>query len=291
MIQAVLYKHMTSYLGEAAIWHPGRNSFFWVDLEAGWLYSCSENQQDLQRWQLDAPIGTVVPDESTGLVLALPGSLFRFDPDTGLKEKIVSLDQEPETNRSNDGKCDPSGRLWLGTLALDESEGAGRLYCIPAHGEPEIRIPRATIPNGIVWTRDKTTMYWIDTPTRQILAFGYEDRTGCLGDARVAVQIPPDLGMPDGMTIDSEDMLWVAHWGGSGVYRWDPRSSALLDKIEVPAPNVTSCAFGGTDYRDMIITTARKGLSADALERFPESGSVYYCVPGVKGVPPNQFKL
>lgn len=274
---------MSCFLGEGALWHDPTSSFFWIDIEERRLYASDVGTKQLLSWPLETRPGTIVPDLHGNLILGMEGYVARFDPRTGRSEKVLTMKTEPPSNRSNDGKCDPSGRLWLGTMARDGSEGQGRLYCLSPGSRIDIKIPRATIPNGIVWTGDKRKMYWTDTMDRVIREFDYEDRTGAIRFSRVAVKIPRDLGFPDGIAIDSNDMLWVAHWKGGAVCQWNPTDGMLLERIEVPAPQVTSCAFGGEDRSTLLITTAREGLTQGQLEAFPLSGSVFIARTPVQG--------
>jgi sugar lactone lactonase YvrE len=133
-------------------------------------------------------------------------------------------------------------------------------------------------------------MYYTDTPTRQITAFDFDPETGNISNRRTVVIIPHDMGYPDGMTIDSNDKLWVAHWGGGCVAQWDPKTGKLLKKIDLPAPHVTSCAFGGKNLDLLFITTARSGLTKKQLEDYPASGGLFIARPGAKGVPAHLFK-
>lgn len=141
-----------------------------------------------------------------------------------------------------------------------------------------------TISNGIVWTKDGRTMYYTDTPTGKIRAYDFDPWNATLSNERVAVEVPVELGFPDGMTIDADDMLWVALWNGNAVVRFDPKTGEILQKIEVPAHNVSSCAFGGPNLDILYITSARVDMSEAELEAFPLAGSVFEVKPGVHGV-------
>jgi sugar lactone lactonase YvrE len=142
-----------------------------------------------------------------------------------------------------------------------------------------------SISNGIVWTRDKKTMYYNDTPTGTVQAFDYDNKTGVISNRRVVIRIPRGGGGPDGMTIDSEDKLWIALWGSGTVCRYDPIAGEKMQTVKVPAPNVSSCAFGGKNLETLYITTARAWVNADKLKEFPLSGGLFSVKPGVRGVP------
>lgn len=288
-MQATLFYEIQCELGEGMMWHEERKALFWVDILQKKLHKIDLKTKAHDEWLLPHRIGTIVPDSKGSLVLGLQGYVARFDPDTAKLEKLLDID-EPDDHRSNDGKCDPAGRFWLGTLNMDELPGKANVYCIEPGGDIKIKIPGTTISNGIVWTRDKKTMYFIDSPTQCVQQFDYDNATGEIQFVRKAVEIPRDMGTPDGMAIDENDTLWVAHYDGSGIFHWDPRNGKFLDKIEVPAPHVTSCAFGGDSMNSLFITTARDGLSEEEKERFPLSGSVFMAKTNTRGFAPNAFK-
>jgi sugar lactone lactonase YvrE len=127
-------------------------------------------------------------------------------------------------------------------------------------------------------------MYFIDSPTQEIRSYVFNQESGEIVFEKVAIRIPIEMGTPDGMTIDREGMLWIAHWGGYGVYRWNPNTGDLISKIDVPAPHVTSCAFAGEDLGTLIITTAQKNMTPDQLKDYPQSGNLFNVSTGIAGV-------
>jgi len=149
----------------------------------------------------------------------------------------------------------------------------------------------ARISNGLAWSPDYKTLYFIDTPTRQVLAYDYDLQSGDIANPRLAVSIPAALGWPDGMTSDASGRLWVALWGGAALTVWDPARGALLEKIELPAKNVTSCAFGGADGSQLYVTSARKGLDAADLSAYPSSGNLFRIQTDQVGLPTFVFGL
>jgi sugar lactone lactonase YvrE len=168
--------------------------------------------------------------------------------------------------------------------------GAGALYRVSPDFRGSKKISNTSISNGMAWSSDHTTFFYIDTPTHEVWRFDYKLETGEISNKSIAFSIPESYGSPDGMCIDSEDMLWIAHWGGNCVRRWNPNTGKVLEKIEVDAPHVTCCCFGGKDLDTLYITTARSGLSEARLEEFPSSGGLFVYRPGVKGTPINYFK-
>jgi sugar lactone lactonase YvrE len=288
-IKASLFYEIPCQLGEGSMWDARRQKLFWVDIEKMELHCIAPGSMVHRSWKLETRIGTIVPDTNGNLVMGMHGYVARFNPDTGVSETLITLEGGPDI-RSNDGKCDPAGRLWLGTMHLKETAHSGNLYCIFADLKIIKKISGTSISNGIVWTRDKKKMYWIDTPERAIREYAYEEATGEIRFVRKAVEVPADLGYPDGMTIDENDQLWVAHWGGSGVYHWDPVTGELIDIVEVPAPNVSSCVFGGPDMRTLYMTTARNSMEAADMEKYPLSGSVFTAQTSVRGFAPYAFQ-
>jgi len=177
----------------------------------------------------------------------------------------------------------------MGTMARDATPSAGSLYCIDKNFSVTKKLDNLSIPNGLVWSLDNKRMYFIDTPTLSVRSFLFDVETGEIKFEKVVIEIEPDLGMPDGMVIDEEGMLWIAHYNGFGVYRWDPLTGKVLDKVAVPVPQVTSCVFGGENMNLLFITTARENMTDADLFKYPDSGNVFIAETNVKGV--SEFKF
>lgn len=205
-----------------------------------------------------------------------------LDIDTGELELVCPIEADRPGNRMNDAACDPAGRLWAGTMAFDIKPGAGSLYRIDSSLDVEVVVTDATISNGIGWSPDATTMYYVDSPTEFVDAFDFAVGSGRISGRRHLVDLRGEPGAPDGMTVDDEGHLWVAMWGGAAVLRCRP-DGAIVDRVELPVGQVTSCAFGGPEGDELYITTAAGGLDEDALAVQPLAGSVFRCRPGVSG--------
>ncbi len=273
-----------SILGEGALWHPTEKKLYWVDIEGKSLHIYDPVSKSDKQYPVGERIGTVVPATNGDALVALQNGIHQLDTRTG---KLTFLNNPlPDSNlRFNDGKCDPSGRFWVGSLALDSRRRGASLYRFDRDGTVHTMLDSVSISNGIVWSADRKTMYYNDTPTMTVQAFNYDDATGSISNRRVAVRIPKGMGAPDGMTIDAEGKLWIALWGGGCVARFDPSSGELLQRVNVPAPNVSSCAFGGEKLETLYITTARAWVKPEKLEEFPLSGGLFAVKPGVNGVP------
>lgn len=289
-IQSEMIYKAEATTGEGSIWHPDRNTLFWVDIEGQKLYEFYPDKQDCQSWDFDRMVSTVVPETDTTVVVSLQDEIVRVNLNDGSLTSIAPIPHHEGKVRCNDGKCDPAGRLWIGTMGFGAPKGAGTLYTVVQDGTVTVHLDDVTISNGIVWSADKKFMYYNDTPTGRIDRFRYDEEKGEISFDGVAVVLPPGTGSPDGMTIDKDDNLWVAQWGGHGVYCYNPHTGKLLAKVEVPAPHVASCAFGGKDMNTLYITTARAGLSEEQLKEYPLSGSLFVCQPGTSGPEPYRFK-
>ncbi len=273
-----------SDLGEGAIWNHKTHELMWINITAEILNFYNPGLKNNKEMFTGQMIGTVVPAESGHVLVALTNGIYSLDPQTGTKKRIVNPEDSITGNRFNDGKCDPAGRFWVGTMSLGNKKEAGSLYRLDPDSSIHKMINNVSISNGIVWSADSQFMYYVDTPTQKVMRYNYNNETGEIENPKVAVEVPVELGSPDGMTIDSEGNLWVALWGGSAVGCWNPESGELIRKIEVPAKNITSCAFGDDDLQTLYITTARQGTSDEELEKFPDAGGVFKTRPGVKGM-------
>jgi sugar lactone lactonase YvrE len=275
-------------LGEGPLWLPGTQKLMWVDIERSRLYEHDWRQRTARHWQLDKRVTLVLPLQQSGqLLIGMQGGAAIFDPANGQYQWLADIEKEMPTHRCNDGAFDAQGRLWAGSMCTSLQPGQGSLYMLGKDLSLHKKISRLAIPNGIVWSRDNTRMYFIDSNQRCVQCYRFDAETGDITFEKVAVDIPPLMGSPDGMTMDEEGMLWIAHYGGYGVYRWNPLTGELLEKVSLPVPNVTSCVFGGPDLDVLFITTARQELGEDALRQYPDSGNVFYVQTKVKGLPTN----
>jgi sugar lactone lactonase YvrE len=279
-----------SDLGEGAIWNYKTGELMWINITGKILNFYNPSIGSNKEMFTGQMIGTVVPAESGLVMVALENGFYQLDPQTGTKKFIADPEDEITTNRFNDGKCDPAGRFWAGTLSLEGKPGAAALYRLDPDSTVHRMVENVGISNGIVWSHNFRKMYYIDTHTQKVTGYDFDNETGEINNPVVAIDVPAEMGSPDGMTIDEDGNLWIALWGGSAVACWDPESGELLRKIEVPAKNVTSCAFGDEDLATLYITTARIDTSDEELEKFPLAGGVFKIRPGVKGVKSFFFK-
>ena len=241
-------------------------------------------------WEIGERIGTIVPSENDDEVIyAGDTGYVRFNLKTGSKAALA----DPEASmrgktRFNDGKCDPAGRFWAGTISMIKDTGSANLYCLDTDGSLSLKVSGVTNSNGICWSADATKMFYIDTPTQNVRAYDYDLESGAIFNARVVIDTAAHgyNSSPDGMTIDADGMLWVAFCHGACVVRFDPQKDKELQRVDLPCIETTACTFGGENLDRLFVTT---GIKAELDE--PDAGKVFVIDGlGVKGVPAFAFK-
>lgn len=271
-----------SQWGEGPIFWDGH--LIYVDIEGQALIRLNGETGSEETWEMGERIGTVVPMKEGSFLCAGDSGIYSFDPGSGKKTNLADpeADKRPD-NRFNDGKCDPAGRFWAGTISTVKKTGDANLYMFDLVGSLSLKVPGVTNSNGICWNAEATVMYYIDTPTKKILAYPFENKTGEIGEPSMVVDTGKAgfAGSPDGMTIDAEGKLWVAMCHGGTVLRIDPLSGELLHQVDFPCVETTACAFGGPNLERLFVTT---GLHKTLDE--PDAGKVFVVDGlGVSGVP------
>ena len=285
-LQADLLLDAHAQLAEGPCWEAARGLLLWVDILAGRVHRLDPESGTDSALDAGQHVGAAVPRAAGGLLLAVRDGFATLD-EQGHCTVIRQVEADQPDNRMNDGKCDPLGRFWAGTMAYkwEERPGAGALYRLDPDRSVRTMLTGVSISNGLAWSADARTFYYIDSPTRGVDAFDFDLEPGTLAERRRLVSVPAEAGMPDGMAIDHDGCLWVALYGGGAVHRYTP--DATLDTIvEVPATQVTSCTFGGPDGGDLFITTAAQDLTEDQLATQPHAGALFSCRPGSSGPPP-----
>ncbi len=288
--QAELILDAKALLGEGPIWDARKQVLYWVDISGCKVHVFDPATGQDRAVDVGQPVGTVVPRRSGGVMVALRDGFAALDMDTGRLTLIADPEAHLPENRFNDGKCDPAGRFWAGTMRIAEDRaGAGSLYRLDPDLSVHTMWDRITVANGIAWSLDAQTMYYIDTPTKMVVAFEYNLETGAIANPRPVVSTPNGPGSPDGMTIDAEGMLWVAYWNGWRVVRWDPATGEALAVIELPVQQPTAPWFGGPGLDDLYITSARTGLNDAALSKQPHAGSIFRAKVDARGLAAFEF--
>ena len=270
-------------LGEGPAWDSKTQTLYWLDILEKRIYADTRILA-----QLDDLVCCIAPRKNGNLLLGTRLGFADLNPDSVQLTVLAALDSELPTNRLNDGKCDPAGRLLAGTMDMNEKDPNGALYSFDGKNSTRL-LDGITISNGLAWSVDHKTFYYIDTPTREVKAFDYDLATGQIANPRAAIHVPESLGWPDGMTSDTDGNLWIALWGGAQITKWNPSTGKLLEQIPVPALQTSSCVFGGKDMNELYITSARKSMSETDLKKYPLSGGLFKVITNVVGMKTFEF--
>ena len=253
-----------STLLEGPHWDAQNNLIYCVSIEDNMIYAIDPETGEVGTYLTEGPVGCAVLDQKGMILEAEKSGIFRIDPRTKEKQ-LMAKAHDDERMRYNDGKLDPKGRLLVGTMGYDETyEGESALYAIEKDGTVRTVLDGLTLANGMGWSPDGKTLYFIDTPTKKVGSYAYDPETGEAIFEKYVIEIT-DGSNPDGMCVDMEGMIWVAQYGGEKVCRWDPESGGKLEEIRMPVKNVTSCCLGGENLEYRYITTAKDGETQEAL--------------------------
>ncbi len=284
-----IFQRTPAQLGEGPCWDVRHKLLWWVDILGRKLLASAADGGAVEVFDLPEMPGCVVAADDGQLLIAMHRGVQRFDLTThALRPFGVPAGHDPAVFRFNDGKVDPAGRFWAGTLALDSRPRQSRLFRFDAKGHATVMREGVSISNGLAWAPDGRTLYYVDSPTRQVQAFPFDLERGTLGEPRVAFALADGEGWPDGCCMDAEGCLWLGHWGAGRLTRWDPVKGRCLATYRFPVANVTSCAFGGPKLDRLFVTTA---VDSDAKTPEPEAGFVFVLEPGVTGHPPTECRL
>ena len=296
-----------SGLGESPFWHPDEQRLYWVDIPAKQVCRAVPVTGTVERWDMPSEPGCIAParsqGENTGLVIALRDGIYRARHWGGELVLLAPALHDPATSRFNDGKADPLGRFWAGTIYEPRDAARAQLFSLDARdgrvAALEVKAGYATTANGLAWSPDATTLYWSDTPSHMIRAWNWDAGSNVLSHERVFKQWPqkpvgwqPGMGdyggRPDGAAVDAEGNYYVAMFEGGRLLKLSPRGELLVD-ISVPALCPTMPCFGGEDLRTLYLTSARQIRAAGELQQWPESGCVFSMQVKTPGLPVNFF--
>jgi len=270
-------------LGEGPIWSARDGALYWVDIKAPALHRLTLATGERTSWPLPDRTGWVIERrQRPSFIIGTKGGFAELCIDPFELHPIGDPEPDFPGNRMNDAKADKSGRIWAGTMDDAEEEERGSLWRL----DPDLRWHRADtgylVTNGPAFSPDFKTLYHTDSGKRVIYRFDLQE-DGSLSGKTPFIEFAPDWGYPDGMTIDCEGTLWVAHWGGGQISRFDTKGKRMLS-IKVPVSQPTSCAFAGPNLDRLFITSARIGKEDEEL-----AGALFETDPGVRGLPPAQF--
>ncbi len=283
-------------LGESPLWHPGEQALYWCDIPRHRLYRHEPATGDLRHWPFDTDVASLAPTLDGDLLLAMRDGLWRFNPRSGERERLAPPPYDPATERFNDGKCDPLGRFWVGTIYEPRDPARAALYCLD-QGELTRRADGITTSNGLGWSPDGRRMYWSDTKAHRIDCFDVDPADGSLSGRRPFARFAEREagqplsaygGRPDGAAVDVEGAYWVAMFEGARLLRLSPEGRVLRE-VALPVQCATMPCFGGPDLKTLYITTASDKRPPEELQRQPWAGCVLRLRVEVPGLPVNFY--
>jgi sugar lactone lactonase YvrE len=289
-------------LGESPFWHPKERMLYWVDIPARQIRRVDPDAGEVQSWAMPTEPGCIAPARSGGLVIALRDGIYRARSWGGPLSLVVRFSHDVATTRFNDGKADPVGRFWAGTMYEPRDARKAELYSIDlrdSSAEPliEVKAHNAIIANGLAWSPDAATVYWADTPHHVIHAWDWDAHSNVMSRHRLLHEFPPKPagwkpgqpgygGRPDGAAVDAEGNYWAAMFEGQRLVRCSP-AGQLLEDIALPVRCPTMPCFGGDDLKTLYVTSASYNRSAEELQALPLSGRVIATRVNVPGLPVN----
>jgi len=272
-------------LGEGPVWSRSEEVLYWVDIDLGRVHRFDPARGADEHLDVGEPVGAVAPRSGGGLVFALRSGFAISDSWPEQPRLLAPVEKDRTDTRMNDGACDTHGRFWAGTMHARSAPEQGTLYRLDPTGAVTAMLRDVTISNGVGWSPDDTTMYYVDTPTGGIDAFDFDAERGAIANRRRLIDVEPEAGQPDGLVVDREGCLWAALWEGWAVRRYAP-DGHLVGVVDVPVARVTKCAFGGPALDRLYITTASPDLPAPDQ---PHAGGLFLAAPDVAGLPPTPF--
>ena len=279
---ATVFDDHPCLLGEGALWHPRRNCLFWFDIMGNRLLMRGAGQaQTTQGWSFDCHVSAAGWVDDTTLLIASETDLMRFDIETGATVPMVGLEGDTPTTRSNDGRADPWGGFWIGTMGKQAARGAGALYRYYQGAVRRLR-GNITIPNAICFAPDGQVAYVADTAEHIVWRVALDPQGWPVGDWHVWLDHRQNGRNPDGAVVDAQGRFWCAEWGAARVACYAP-GGALVHTIPLPVPQPTCPAFGGADLTTLYITTARQGLTVADMQATPLSGQTFQIATHTQG--------
>lgn len=279
----IVARSQRDQLGEGPLWSQREQALFWVDILGRQVHRLTLRDRQIDSWTVPENIGWLIEREhSPGFIAGFASGFFELSLEPLRSSLLCKPPSHPSSNRLNDAKADRHGRIWAGSMPFAADRPAGALYRLDANREVTQVDTGYTVANGPTFSHDGTFLYHTDSNARLIYRFRMHD-DGSLSEKTVFIEFPAQWGSPDGMTVDSEGGLWVAHWGGSRVSRFDEQGK-LERSVQLPASQITSCAFAGPELDRMFITSA-----ADGVKDEPYAGCLFEIDPRVRGLPPFRY--
>jgi sugar lactone lactonase YvrE len=288
VLTAELAVELDCDLGEGPYWDDAQQELYFVDITNRQVKIFSPSDTSVRTIQFDQEVSAVFLDQKSELIVAARDGVFTASQDGALKTLLAPIEADDPSIRTNDAKCDSTGRMWVGTMAFDFTPGVAALFTLDSKGLKQV-VPVLTIANGLGWSRDQKSMYFIDSPTGRVDIFDCDLESGELKNRRPLITFDAAAGIPDGLTTDEDGGIWVAFFGGGEVRRYDP-SGELTHVVTLPVKQVTSCCFGVKDMSELFITTARYAMNSESLAKEPLAGSLFKLSTTFKGSTSNRYE-
>ena len=286
-------------IGESPVWDARQRRLLWLDQATGTIFEATPDRQgrlhETHRWELQRPVAAIILRRSGGFAVAAGSDILLFDENSGRTSPFVTLDIDPQRARINEVKCDPQGRLWAATLAVDFTSAAAGLYRIDPDRSATPILSGLRVGNGMDFSPRGDMFYFTDSLTQRVDAFDFDASAGTIAGRRSVVRF--EQCAPDGLTVDREGCLWIAAAAASEVRRYTS-AGVLLTRVRIGTPGVTSCAFGGPGLQFLFATSLsirmpdipELGIPSEQLENAnPDSGAVFVCLTGARGLPARRF--
>ena len=276
-------------VGESPVWHPAEQRLYWIDIQGRQIHRFDPATRNNDSFELPEIVTCIQLRAQAGLVLTLKKNFAFFDP-AGRLEKLAAVEQDLPQNRFNDGKCDPQGRFWAGTMdAKRWKNPSGNLYRMAADQSVRTMQSQVICSNGSGWSPDGSTMYYTESFRYAVFAYDFDAASGEISNRRPFAEVDPNSGgFPDGMTVDAEGFVWSNQVGLGKIVRYDPRGK-IERVVQLPVPRATDCTFGGANLETLYITSARETMTPEQLRQAPLSGSLFAIETGIRGTPSTPF--
>jgi L-arabinonolactonase len=276
-------------LGEGPFWDIAGQRLYWVDIKGRLIHQFDPSTGTDKQWSTPEVVGSLAVRRKGGLVVALRSGFYFYDLELGRATLAAHPAHHPGQNRFNDGKTDRQGRFWSGSMDDNEKDPTGGLFRLDAKLRCEQLVDGIIVSNSLCWSPDSRTMYFADSPRRSVWAWDFEPETGTISNRRPLIRFSEKDGVPDGATVDAEGFIWLAHWDGRRVTRYDPKGR-ICQEVKFPVQRPTCPMFGGPNLNLVYVTSASIHLSSRELAEQPHAGSLFVFETEVPGLPEMPFQ-
>jgi L-arabinonolactonase len=278
--------HCQNIVGEGPLWNMKEQAIYWVDIDGKKIQRYFTQTKTYESFDMPAKICLMAFRTQGGMIVGAEDGLYFWDSAENKLDFITHPEKGKSEARFNDGKVDRRGRLWAGTMTFEGASSS--LYRVDADLSVHRMETGVTISNGVGWSPDNRTMYFVDSIRYVIYAYDFDLETGAITNRRPFVKLDKSFGIPDGLTVDSEGYVWCAIYGGWKVMRYDPQGKVAAE-IQFPVSKPSSCMFGGQDLDELYVTSISEGLSDEEKLQQPMTGDLFVIKTNVKGLPEPDF--